>query len=390
MNGEKQPDRKRVKVLYVFAALPVGGAEEVLVTEVEGLDPTRFDPRICVLSEIGPVGKLLESRGFPVKALQRMKSHRFDPWIIRDLYRLIKTEKVEVVHTHLYDGNKYGRLAAGLARVPCLISHYHNVYVRRRTKYHLINRALSLLNDRILAVSQAVKESVVRFDRIAPERIEVLYNGIDPSRFEGDFQDSDVRQKFGVKPEDFLIGVVARLEEQKGHIYLFRALTQLLPAFPQIKVLIVGDGSRRSALEFSVREMGLSERVLFVGTRKDIPEILAALDLFIQPSLWEGFSLAILEALAIGAPVVATAVGGAAEVIRPGIDGLLIPPGEVSSLIATVREVILDPRKYREMGQRGKQTVGQKFTRAKHIAGLQELYLEVLARKGIAPVRRKP
>ncbi len=190
MNDVNQAADRRVKVLYVFAALPVGGAEEVLITEVEGLDQTRFDPLVCVLSEKGPVGEQIENRGFPVVALHRMKSHRFDRRIIQDLYRLIKTEKVDVVHTHLYDGNKYGRLAAALARVPALISHYHNVYSRRRIKYHLINRVLSSLNDRILAVSQAVKESVVRHDRISPEKIEVLYNGIDPSRFMGDFTDS--------------------------------------------------------------------------------------------------------------------------------------------------------------------------------------------------------
>ena len=241
MNDENRAADKRVKVLYVFAALPVGGAEEVLITEVEGLDKTRFDPLVCVLSEKGPVGERIESRGFPVVALHRMKSHRFDPRIIRDLYRLIKTEKVEVVHTHLYDGNKYGRLAAGLARVPALISHYHNVYARRRIKYHLINRVLSTLNDRILAVSQAVKESVVRYDRISPGKIEVLYNGIDPSKFKGDFKDSGARQQFGVKPEDFLIGVVARLEEQKGHIYPVQGLEAAHPGLPADQ----GPGGRR-------------------------------------------------------------------------------------------------------------------------------------------------
>ena len=265
MNNENQAEDRRVKVLYVFAALPVGGAEEVLITEVEGLDKTRFDPLVGVLSEKGPVGERIENRGFPVVALHRMKHHRFDYRIIRDLYQLIKTEKVDVVHTHLYDGNKYGRLAAGLARVPALISHYHNVYARRRIKYHLINRVLSSLNDRILAVSQAVKESVVRCDRISPEKIEVLYNGIDPSKFSEEIPDSGVRQKCGVKPEDFLIGVVARLEEQKGHIYLFRALRQLIPDFPRIKVLVVGDGTLRPLLEAKVTEMGLTERVLFVG-----------------------------------------------------------------------------------------------------------------------------
>jgi len=390
MNDENQVAAKRVKVLYVFAALPVGGAEEVLITEVEGLDKTRFDPLVCVLSEKGPVGERIENRGFPVVALHRMKSHRFDHRIIWDLYRLIKTEKVDLVHTHLYDGNKYGRLAAGLARVPGLISHYHNVYAHRRIKYHLINRVLSSLNDRILAVSQAVKESVVRCDRISPDKIEVLYNGIDPSKFKGEFEHSDLRRKLGVKPEDFLVGVVARLEEQKGHIYLFRALRQLLPDFPQIKVLVVGDGTLRPVLEAKAKEMGFSEQVLFLGTRKDIPEILASLDLFILPSLWEGFGLAIVEAMSMGIPVVATAIGGVDEVICSGHDGLLVPPGEVPSLVAAVREVILDPRKYREMGKRGKETVGNKFTRAHHLARLQDLYLEVLARKGMFPVRRKP
>jgi glycosyltransferase involved in cell wall biosynthesis len=389
MNDENQAADKRVRVLYVFAALPVGGAEEVLITEVEGLDKTRFDPLVCVLSEKGPVGERIESRGFSVVALHRMKNHRFDPRIIRDLYRLIKTEKVEVVHTHLYDGNKYGRLAAGLARVPALISHYHNVYARRRIKYHLINRVLSTLNDRILAVSQAVKESVVRCDRISPEKIEVLYNGIDPSKFKGDFKDSGARQQFGVTPEDYLIGVVARLEEQKGHMILFGALKRLIPDFPQIKVLVVGDGTLRPVLEAKVTEMGLSEQVLFVGTRKDIPAILAALDLFILPSLWEGFSLAILEALAMGTPVIATAVGGASEVICSGYDGLLIPPGEESSLVAAVREAILDPRKYREMGRKGKETVVRQFTVAHHLTRLQDLYLEVLAQKGLSAVRSR-
>jgi len=389
MNDENQAAAKRVKVLYVFAALPVGGAEEVLITEVEGLDKTRFDPLVCVLSEKGPVGERIENRGFLVVALHRMKHHRFDHRIIRDLYRLIKTEKVDVVHTHLYDGNKYGRLAAGLARVPCLISHYHNVYPRRRTKYHLINWILSYLNDRIIAVSQAVKESVVSYDRISARKIQVIYNGIDLSNFKGDFKGSEVRQKFGVKPEDFLIGVVARLEEQKGHMYLFRALRQLIPDFPQIKVLIVGDGTLRPVLEAKVMEMGLSEQVLFAGTQKDIPEILAALDLFILPSLWEGFSLALLEALAMGNPVIATAVGGASEVIRSGHDGLLIPPGEESSLVTAVREAILDPRKYGAMGRGGKETVERQFTVAHHLTRLQDLYLEVLAQKGRLPVRRR-
>ena len=162
----------KIKILYVFAALPVGGAEELLVTEVDGLDKRRFDPFVCVISEKGPIGELIEKMGIRVIPLHRMKKNQFDYRIIRDLYRLIKEEKVEVVHTQLYDGNKYGRIAARLAHVPCIVSTYQNVYASRRIKYHLINWALSFVTDRIIAVSQAVKENVIHYDRIPPQKIQ--------------------------------------------------------------------------------------------------------------------------------------------------------------------------------------------------------------------------
>ena len=380
----------KIKILYVFAALPVGGAEELLVTEVDGLDKRRFDPFVCVISEKGPIGELIEKIGIRVIPLHRMKSNQFDYRIVRDLYRLIKKEKVEVVHTQLYDGNKYGRIAARLAHVPCIVSTYQNVYARRRIKYHLINWALSFVTDRIIAVSQAVKENVIHYDRIAPQKIQVIYNCIDPSKFQRDFESHGVMQKFGVRSGDFLVGVIARLEEQKGHIYLLEALAQLIPEFPQLKCLIVGDGKLRPYLEEKAREMGLSESALFVGIQKPINPILNAIDLFLLPSLWEGFSLAILEAMAMGIPVIATAVGGAAEVIHSGLDGILIPPRDVSMIVTAIREAILYPQKYLLIGQNGKKTVYQNFTKANHIAMLQDLYLEILAKKKISQVRKKP
>jgi glycosyltransferase involved in cell wall biosynthesis len=376
---------EKIKVLYVFAALPVGGAEELLLTEVEGLDKSIFAPRVCSISEKGPVGEQIERMGIPVIPLQRMKNSRFDYRIIRDLFRLIKKEGVQVVHTHLYDGGKYGRIAARLARVPCLISTVHNIYVKRRWKYHLINWVLSFTNDRLVAVSGAVKESVIHYDWISPRKIQILYNGIDPAKFQGNFDAGGIRKKFGIEPEDFLIGVVARLEEQKGHIYLLEALTQVTRVFKQMKVLLIGDGSLRPFLEERSRAMGLSSQVIFTGTQKPIAPILRALNLFLLPSLWEGFSVAILEAMAMGLPVVATAVGGAKEVITSGTNGVLIPAGDVHSLVAAIEDCLLQPEKFLEMGRKGKETVIQKFSKANHISMLEALYLEILAGKRIRP-----
>jgi glycosyltransferase involved in cell wall biosynthesis len=383
MSAGKEISSGKIKVMYIFAALPVGGAEEVLLTEVEGLDKKTFDPFVCVISEKGPIGEQIEKTGVRVIPLHRMGKSQFDYRIIRNLYTLMRREGVHVVHTHLYDGNKYGRLAAILARVPCIVSTYQNVYVRRRLKYHLINWALSAVNDRILAGSEAVKESVMRYDRIGAGKIQVLYNAIDPAKFRGGESGGDVRRRFGIKAEDFLIGVIARLEEQKGHIYVLQAMSQVVRNYRAVKVLVVGDGKLRSFLQERTRTLGLSDFVLFAGTQRPTDPILRALDLFLLPSLWEGFSISILEAMAMGVPVVATAVGGASEVITSGKDGLLIQPGDVGSLTAAIEDSLLHRDKFRQMGKNGKETVIRNFTKANHLAMLQSLYLEVLGKKGV-------
>jgi len=385
----KNEGPKKIKILYVFAALPVGGAEELLYHQVEGLDKNRFTPLVCVISEKGPIGELIEKLGVPVIPLHRMKSNRFDWKIIRDIYRVIKSEKIDLVHTQLYDGNKYGRLAAWLAGVPGIVSSYLNVYARRRIKHHLINWALSFTNHRIIAGSQAVKESAVQYDRITPDKIVVIYNCIDPSKFKRDADTLRIREKFGVKPDHFLLGVIARLEEQKGHIYLLEALRQLIPKFPQIKCLVVGDGKLRPHLEEKTSEMGLSDSVLFVGTQKPTAPILSILDLFLLPSLWEGLSLAMLEAMAMGTPVLATAVGGAAEIIHSGENGMLIPPRDVAQLVSSLEEAILNPSKIVAIGERGKQTFHQNFTKAQHVRRLQSLYLEILGVSLSSPAREE-
>ncbi len=377
--------KNKITILYVFAALPVGGAEQVLVTEVEGLDKTRYTPLVCVLSEKGPIGEMIEKMGIPVIPLFRMKKNRFDYGIIRDLKRVMVQEKVSIVHTHLYDGGKYGRLAARLAKVPVVIHTIHNIYVKRRSKHHLINWCLSFFTDRIIAVSGAVKESVVRYDHIRPEKIQVLYNGIDLSQGDLALDRDDVRSSLGIKHQDVVIGVIARLEEQKGHQVLLEALS-LIPDLPtNLKVLIVGDGKLRLSLEEETKKRGLSSRVVFLGTRKPIFPILKALDLFLLPSLWEGFSIALLEALAMGVPVIATKVGGAEEVITSGQQGLLIPPGEAHSLAAAIGEAWLHRDRFLRMAELGKEKVRQNFSKERHLTLLQDLYQEVLAEKGINP-----
>lgn len=375
----------KIKILYVFAALPVGGAEQVLVTELKWLDKNLFAPLVCVISEKGPVGEVIEKMDIPVIPLHRMKRNQFDYGIIRELKKIMVQGKVSVVHTHLYDGGKYGRIAARMAEIPGIIHTAHNVYVKRRTKHHWINRLLSFFTDRIIAVSEAVKESLVHYDRIKPGKIRVIHNGVDLSEFEGPWSSGDARIQLGIKPEEYVIGVVARLEEQKGHRILLEALSRNRAILSSLKVLIVGDGKLRTVLEEEAREKGLSSQVLFLGTRKPILPILKALDLFLLPSLWEGFSMAILEAMAAGIPVIATRVGGAEEVITSGKDGLLISSGNALALAEAIQDAYLHRDKFQEMGRLGRERVHRNFSQESHMTSLQALYLEVLGEKGLGP-----
>lgn len=375
----------RITVLYIFAALPIGGAEQVLVTEVAGLDKSRYRPIVSVLSEKGPIGELIEKMGIPVFPLGRMKRNQFDYGIIRDLKEIMRREKVHLVHTHLYDGGKYGRLAARLAGVPAIVHTVHNIYVKRRTKHHWINRGLSRFTDRFIAVSGAVKESMVQYDHISPEKIQVLYNGIDLTQMDVSEDRKEIRKALGIKPDEVVVGVIARLEEQKGHKVLLEALS-LIPQLPDtLKVLLVGDGKLRLFLEEETRKRGLSTCVLFLGTRKPVFPILSALDLFLLPSLWEGFSVALLEAMAMGLPVIATRVGGAEEVITSGQEGLLIPPGNPQNLAEAIQEALAHLERFQQMAGRGRERVRQNFSEERHLTLLQELYQEVLTAKGITP-----
>lgn len=375
----------RITVLYIFAALPIGGAEQVLVTEVAGLDKSRYRPIVSVLSEKGPIGELIEKMGIPVFPLGRMKRNQFDYGIIRDLKEIMRREKVQLVHTHLYDGGKYGRLAARLAGVPAIVHTVHNIYVKRRTKHHWINRGLSRFTDRFIAVSGAVKESMVQYDHISPEKIQVLYNGIDLTQMDVSEDRKEIRKALGIKPDEVVVGVIARLEEQKGHKVLLEALS-LIPQLPDtLKVLLVGDGKLRLFLEEETRKRGFSTCVLFLGTRKPVFPILSALDLFLLPSLWEGFSVALLEAMAMGLPVIATRVGGAEEVITSGQEGLLIPPGNPQNLAEAIQEALAHLERFQQMAGRGRERVRQNFSEERHLTLLQELYQEVLTAKGITP-----
>lgn len=369
------------KILYLFAALPVGGAERLLVDELRQLDRRRFEPAVCVLSEKGPIGEVIEREGIPLVVMGRMKSKRFDPALVLQIARLLSDGQFQVLHAHLYHAAMYGRMAARLIsrkKRPKVFVTIHNIYPKPRPRRHWMNRWLARWTDAVVAVSDDVRESILRYDKIHPKKIRVIENGIDVERFRDSIDRRTSRKRLGISEEARIIGCVARLTEQKGHLYLIRAFAQVHRNFPMARLILVGDGELLGKLKNEATRLGVNDAVWFMGTQDDIPGILKSMDVFVLPSLWEGLGLAAAEAMAAGIPVIGTNVAGLRKLVIPDQTGYLVPPADPTALAAAIEAVLAHPEKLRSCVETAGSFVLENYSIQAHTRQLEALYTEFI------------
>ena len=326
------------------------------------------------------MGEEMERAGIEVVALASMAHKRFDVGIIFRLARLMRQREVDIVHTHLYHAGRYGRIAATLAGVPCVVASFHNVYHIRRFKQHVFNWILGKVTDRMIAVSEAVKDHLARYDHIPSDRITVLPNAIDLRLF-GGHDRTEARRRLGIPPDAYVVGTVGRLELQKGHAVLLQAMRKVAITCPVAWLLLVGGGSQEWPLRRAADELGLTDRITFAGERSDVPALLGALDLFVLPSLWEGLPLVLLEAMASGVPVVATRVGGVPEVVSDGATGILVDPMRPDQLAAAIIRCRNDPNGLARMTEAGRRWVEAHASIQAYARRLEALYRELFQSK---------
>ena len=367
----------KLRILHLITRLPVGGAERLLVDVARGLDGARFESLVCCIQDKGPLALELEAAGIAVHCLERMRTKRFDLAAVRDLARLLRSERIDVMHSHLYHANLYGRLAARLAGVPAIAT-VHNTYTRVKLHRRLLNRILTNARSRVVAVSEDVRRDLVKYDGIPQERIVVIHNGIDVDRVQTRVTREEARARLGIAEPAIVLGSIARLEEQKGHRFLLEALAQLDGRY---RAVLAGDGRLRGELEGRAAALGVAARTTFLGTRHDIPEILKALDMVVMPSLWEGLSIAMLEAMAASLPVVISDVSGVAQVIGDNQYGVKVPPRDPAALARAIRALGEDPRRRAALGAAARQRVIDKFSGRAMLAGLSQLYEQVSSRR---------
>lgn len=370
---------ERLRVMHIIGGGELGGAERHILNLAGFLDARRVALTVCCLFAT-PFVQVAREAG--IRALAVPMRHKLDFGVVRKIVELAR--EADLVHTHGVRANLLGRVAARLARRP-LVTTVHSLLkmdypgIWTRLANTLAERLTRGLTWQFIAVSRQLAEELIK-EGVAPDRVRVIYNGIDVQAFQPRRPREQIRQELGYGPGIPLIATVARLHPVKGHRYLLEAAQKVVQVRPEVRFLIVGVGPARRFLEEYAGRLGIAKQVRFTGFVEDVASLLGAVDLVVVPSLWEGFGLTAVEALNVGVPVVATAVGGLPEVVRHGITGLLVPPGDSEALAREILWVLSHPVEARAMAERGRAMVQQEFTAQTMASQTAELYFEVAAR----------
>ena len=317
---------------------------------------------------------------YPIRNFVSEVSPFRDLHALWQLDRLLAREKFDLVHTHNSKAGFLGRLAARRNRIPIVIHTVHGFAFHEKESWffrHLfiaLERMAARWCDQMIAVSQAMVEWAQREKIAPPEKFVKIYSGIDVERFRIETPSPELKSRFGIQPEETVIGVVSKLWEGKGHEVLIDAVARVLDSGCEVKLLIVGEGNLEVKLKDKVKHLGIEKNVVFTGFWSDVPEITAILDISVLPSFYEGMGRVVLEAMAAGKPVVASRVGGIPEFVEDHVTGFLISPGDVEALVDRLKTLIGDSDLRQKMGQQGAQRMRHEHTEETMVNRIHQVY----------------
>jgi glycosyltransferase involved in cell wall biosynthesis len=315
------------------------------------------------LDELGTLGEELQAEGFTVEVLGRKSG--VDGRCALRLAQVLRRERVDLIHAHQYTPFFYSLLARLVFDQPPVLFTEHGRHYPdfRRPKRVVANRLLLQRRDRVVGVGEAVRKALIDHEGLPQGRVGVIYNGIDTARFGNGVHDRlAIRRDMGVGADDFVVALVARLDYLKDHATAVRMLKRVVEQQPQVRLVLVGEGPEKPAIEHLIDQYGLGANVRLLGLRKDVARLLKATDLFLLTSISEGIPLTVLEAMAAGLPILATRVGGLGEIVEDGRTGLLAPSGDDAALAQSLLRFVEDTGLRRQMGLRGQERARTLFS----------------------------
>jgi glycosyltransferase involved in cell wall biosynthesis len=382
---------RKLRVLSMVDGLGITGGGEVLARSIaERLDAARYERTLCVtrwqpLPEYEAALGELDRAGVEFLGLRRGSRLDLRPW--RTVLRRLRQAKVDILHTHKFGSNVWGAALASLSRVPVFVAHEHTwSYSGDRLRVLADRRLIAARADAFIAVSGDDQRKMVEIERIPPEKVRLIPNGIDmaPARPEAR---TETREALGLTVDQPVIGTVAALRAQKALDVLIEAVALLRPQFPEIVALIVGGTTTQpdetERLSAVAKQVGVDSAVRFLGTRSDIPELLAAMDIALTTSDYEGSPLSVMEYMEAGLPVVATRVGGVPDIVVDGETGIIVPPRDPAAVAREVGRLLKHADEARRMGEAGRSRRRAEFDLAVTVRRVEELYEELYERNAM-------
>jgi len=373
----------KINVLHIIEQLPIGGgAENLLWVLARNIDRNKFNLVFCCLKVEGYIAHRLKEEGFKVVCFGNYRLRHFYKKII-DIIRLIRIEQVDIVHTHLLMANIWGRIFGLLSKQPKICKSEHATYLefwkngilKNRTSYLILDKLLDRFTDRIIYVSK-VQRDIVNNGKYNPLKHVVIYNAFDKEHYSTEKTKENIRDFYGFSDKDIVIGTVGRLVSSKGHENLFKAVNGNKKDYSGIKIMVIGQGPEKSKLRELAHKFGLD--TLFLSDRYDVPELMKAMDIYVQPSFHEAFGITIAEAMYSGLPVIATNVGGIPEVVKDDETGILVPPRDSKALSEAILTLIDNPEMAKSMGEKGREVAACKFTGERYARDMEKLYTSLI------------
>ena len=353
--------QRRLRVMQIAPTLGLGGLERVIITLCNALDPERIEPSVLCLRGQGELAGELISRGIPVLEIEHTPGEA-DYLAFRKVARVLREQAIDVIHTHNTQAFLDGALGGLLAGTRTIVHTDHARLFPDKLRYMVAEHIMSHFVHRVVGVSEHTTSNLRRYERIPPRKLTTIPNGVDGDRYDVRVDVRAKRRELGLGSSGPVIGIAARFMEQKGIIYMLQALTTLRRSFPDISLVLAGEGPLEAELRTAARELGVDEHVHFVGMRQDMPELLKVFDMVALPSIWEGLPMILLEAFASGCPVVASDVGGVPAAITHNESGLLIPPREPDRLADAIATVLSDAAVRARLIAGGRKTFEERYS----------------------------
>jgi glycosyltransferase involved in cell wall biosynthesis len=395
----------KVKVVHIITRLDKGGSAENTLLTTMGLDKNKYEvvliKGLSLESEMSAEERTSLDEGLKQAELKGVKLitvpsliRRINPMLdlqaLFRLYRIFLQKKPAIIHTHTSKAGILGRWASFFARVPIVVHtpHGHIFYGyhgKIKTKlFILIEKLTAMITDMIITLTKREKDDHIQFDISKSHKFAVIHSGVNLEDFSKNFVNSDeLKRDLGIPITDSIVGTVGRLVEIKGHRYLLDAARLVLNKLPNVTFLLIGDGHLMTELINHASALGIKNKVIFGGWRGDVAQLINAFDIFVLPSLNEGMGRVLVEAMAMGKPIVASDIGGIPDLVKDGTNGILFPPRDVHAMAEAIMKLLLDRELARKMGKEGERT-SLNYDTGVMVKNIERLYEDVLRGKGQA------